>query len=363
MKEGRGMSMYGSELSDLETTPASRRIGRRELLRLGGLLLGVAGGATLLSACGTSAPSPAPTRPPAVVPTAPPPPPTPVLAQQAPAQAAPATAAQLPSSLTVSAREDGGTYLLESDTLAVPAGLLPVMFKNNAQTNHELWLYPLQDLSSMLTQKRLGQDVTETDYIKGIAGQVNETEPGKTASMKATLAPGFYELACFMLAQNPDGSTAVHFDKGQSTTIAAVGPGGPSPAVLTPASSMNINLAPSAASLADTWLFTPDRLVVRAGQVSFSVTNKMDLDHELVVYPITDVSAFIPQQLVTQGTDYSAIKGQQVLDKIPVGKTMQGTAQLTPGTWVAACWMVSKSTAGNSFVHRDKGQRFTFQVK
>jgi hypothetical protein len=166
-----------------------------------------------------------------------------------------------------------------------------------------------------------------------------------------------------MLAQNPDGSTAVHFDKGQSTTIAAVGPGGPSPAILTPASTMNVNLTPGAPSLGDSWLFQPDRLVVRAGQVTFSVTNKMDLDHEFVVYPIADVSRFITGQLTTQGTDYSAINGQQVLDKIPVGKTMQGTVQLTPGTWVAACWMVSKSTDGSSFVHRDKGQRFTFQVK
>jgi uncharacterized cupredoxin-like copper-binding protein len=354
--------MHGSEVSEV-LKKASRPMGRRDLLRLGGMLVGFAGGATLLSACGSSAPPPAPTRAPAVAPTAPPPPPTIAPAAQAPAQAAPATAAQLPSSLTVSAHEDGSTYLLDADTLAVPAGLLPVTFKNDAKTNHELWLYPLQDLSGMLRQKRLGQDVTEEDYIKSIAGNLGETEPGKSGTFKASLAPGFYELACFMLAQNPDGTTAVHFDKGQSTTIAAVGPGGPSPAVLTPASTMNVNLAPSAASLGDSWLFQPDRLVMRAGQVTFSVTNKMDLDHEFVVYPITDVSAFITQQLTTQGMEYSAIKGQQVLAKVPVGKTMQGSAQLAPGTWVAACWMVSKSTDGSSFVHRDKGQRFTFQVK
>jgi uncharacterized cupredoxin-like copper-binding protein len=344
----------------------ARPIGRRDFLRLGGLLVGLAGGATLLSACGTSAPPPPPTRAPAAAPTAPPAPapPTAIPAAQAPPQTGPATtAAQLPSSLTVSAREAGGTYLLEPDTLAVPAGLLPITFKNEAKVNHELWLYPQQDVSRMLRQKRLGQDVSETDYIKAIAGNTEETEPGKSATFKATLAPGLYELACFMLAPNPDGSTAVHFDKGQSATIAAVGPNGPSPSILTPAGTMNVSLTPAAASLGDSWLFVPDRLVLRAGQVSFSVTNKMDLEHELVIYPITDVSTFVTQQLITQGTDYAAIHGQQVIDKIPVGKTVQATAQLTPGTWVAACWMVSKNTDGSSFLHRDKGQRFTFQVK
>jgi hypothetical protein len=31
--------------------------------------------------------------------------------------------------------------------------------------------------------------------------------------------------------------------------------------------------------------------------------------------------------------------------------------------WAAACFMVSKDTDGTSFMHRDRGQRFSFLVK
>ncbi len=342
-------------------------ITRRQLLRSGGMLVGLTGAVALLAACGgAQAPAPASSSPSAAAASAPPAAPSAPAAPKAPS-VAPAASTAAPgtpgTAVTISAREDGNNLLFDVDNLAVMAGT-PVnfTFKNTGKETHELWVYPTQDVSQMMTLRRAGKSASETQYLKGLVGQTGEVEPAKSANFSATLTPGFYELACYMKGQNPDGSTYRHFDKGQTVTLAAVGQGGPSPAILTAGSTMNVDLVQGTGILADSWLFQPDRLIVPAGNVTFSVTNKMTSEHDFVVYPLGDITKFIADRL-NGGENYDLIKGQPLLEDLAPGKTGQKTAALTPGMWAAVCFMTSKNPDGSTFLHRDKGQRFTFLVK
>jgi uncharacterized cupredoxin-like copper-binding protein len=364
-------------------------ITRRRLLGAGGLVLGLAAASSALAACSGPAETPTPAaaaptiaQPTAAPPTPPPaptiapsptPPPAPTIAPTSttaeaaatPAVATQATAtpaAKLATSLTVTAKEDGKAYLLEADSLAIAAGTVNVTFKNAGTMIHELWLYPVQDVSKLMSLKRQGKDVDETDYLKAVAGQTGEVEVGKSATLDAKLTPGYYELACYASGHNPDGSTYSHFDKGQTLTIAVVGANGPDPAVTTAGSTLNVQLVPGKGDLASSWLFVPDRLVAKAGDVVFSVTNTMPDTHDFVVYPLGDISAFIADKL-KGGENYNLIKAQELIGDAPVGQTTQKTTTLTPGMWVAACFMTGKYPDGSTFIHRDRGQRFTFLVK
>jgi plastocyanin len=373
---------------------------RRQVLRIGGLVVGLAAASSLVAAC-SSAPEipttvPIPASPP-TPPPAPSPPPAPTAAAGAatpaaagattptaaagattPAAAAPVAAASptpaaagsaalsgIPSTVSIQAKESGTSFLFDVDNLVVAAGTVKFSFKNIGKQTHELWLYPAQDVSKLVNLKRAGQDVTEEQYLKGLAGQTGEVQPGKSATFDAKLAPGFYELACYMVSGDASGTMVPHYDKGQTVTIAAVGPGGPAPSVINAAGTLNVQMVAGQGDLASSWLFVPDRLVVKPGDVVFSVTNKLTETHDFTVYPLGDVSSYVVSRF--KGDDPAVgtvIKGaQEVLADEPAGQTMQKTMTLTAGMWAAACFMVSKNTDGTSFMHRDRGQRFSFLVK
>ena len=357
----------------------TRSITRRELLKYGGLL-GIVGVPLLTAACGSSAggaaqpsatavsPNPAPTPTPPPPPTMVMPPATPA-ATNAASNAAVATgstavgspaATSAATTVNVEAYDGDNGFFFRVDQLEFPAGKVTFAFKNtSSKMNHELWAYPVQDLSNMLTLKRADKDATETDYLKGLAGHVEDVEPGKTATFDTTLEPGFYELACFLRGKNSDGTTFVHFDKGQSVTVAATGPSGLTAAVGNPAGTLSVVMTGDPNG---SWVFVPDRLEVTAGDVGFKATNQMKMNHDFVVYPLGDISGLIPKLLAGQ-EDYSLIKGELLFEDLPVGQSAQKTKKLTPGMWVAACFITSKNPDGTTFIHRDRGQRFTFLVK
>jgi uncharacterized cupredoxin-like copper-binding protein len=116
--------------------------------------------------------------------------------------------------------------------------------------------------------------------------------------------------------------------------------------------------------LASSWLFVPDKLVVKAGAVTFQVTNGEKEEHDFAVYAISDTTGFVAMQL--QGgmePDYDAIHAQVVQANLEAGQSVTKTLQLTPGVYVAVCYMVSQNSDGTSFVHMERGQRFTFTVQ
>ncbi len=332
-----------------------RRMTRRDILRMGGLLAGVAAVQPLLSACGSGSSSSSPTA--AATSAALPPTVAVPVATVGAGGGSPVAGA---AAINVKAHEAGDAMVYDIDQLAVPAGPVQINFTNTGKKIHEVWLYPLQDLVALLALKRQGKDVDETQYIKGLAGKATDIDPGKSATVNATLTPGFYELACFVEAKNPDGSTSVHFDMGMVNTIAVTGPGGPDASVTTPSDTVSLDMAPGTGDLSSSWLFLPDHLVVKAGSVNFKVKNDMpNMKHDVVIYPQTDITPLIHQRLADK-EDYSIIKGQLLVEDLDSSQSIEKAGNVTPGWWYAACFRVSTLPDGTKYVHSDRGQRFSF---
>lgn len=328
------------------------KLSRRSLLTAAA----AAGGGLALTACGgAAAPSPSA----AAVATATLPPATPAPATTAPTTAAPATAAPV-ATVNVVAKN----FAFELDKLVVPAGNVRFAFTNAGTLTHDFWIYPPQDLTAYLAKKRAGEKVKGRDYLKG-ASELFDLEAGKSGEKDYEVTPGYYELACFVQSKEADGSTFVHIDKGQTLWLTVTGPGFP-PAATTPASTIAVEMKGEEEG---PWLFVPDKLVVPAGDVTFKVTNGMKQEHEFVVHQLGDVSMFVAA-LMKGGRPHGMVhemleplKGQELIEGLPAGKTAEKTTKLTPGSWVAACYLVGKRPDGTSFLHSDRGQRFAFTVR
>ena len=79
-------------------------------------------------------------------------------------------------------------------------------------------------------------------------------------------------------------STPANFATAQTVTIAAVGPGGPLPSANNAAATMNVQMVAGQGDFASSWLFVPDRLVVKAGrQVEFLFENNDLMPHNFVI--------------------------------------------------------------------------------
>lgn len=329
------------------------KLTRRSLLTA----VAAAGGGLALAACGgAAAPSPSPT----AVAKATLPPATPAPATPAPtATPAPATAAPV-ATVNVVAKN----FSFELDKLVVPAGNVRFASKNAGTTTHDFWIYPPQDLTAYMAKKRSGEKIEGRDYLKG-ASELFDLEAGKSGEKDYEVKPGHYELACFVQSKEADGSTFVHIDKGQTLWLTVTGPGFP-PAATTPASTIAVEMKGEEEGA---WLFVPDKLVVPAGDVTFKVTNGMKKEHEFVVHQLGDVSTFVaalvkgerPHGMVHEMLE--PLKGQELIEDLPAGKTAEKTVKLGPGLWVAACYLVGKRPDGTSFIHSDRGQRFVFTVR
>ena len=111
------------------------------------------------------------------------------------------------------------------------------------------------------------------------------------------------------------------------------------------------------------WLLNPDALVATAGNVTFTVTNNVKINHDFIIYPIGDVSGPIAAGLKSALNIDLPSPAVSVAEDLAPGKTATKAVPLAPGTYVMACFMVSKNADGTTFVHRDMGQRITFVVK
>ncbi len=366
------------------------KTGRRALLKQTGLVIGLASLSGLAAACSAaaaSAPTPEPTEvPPTSVPpptiaaqpttaptsTAAPGPSATAVATPATAKAPAATAQTSASGVASGAAnvvnvEVPSTYEFsyKLDKLEIPSGDVTLRFKNNGKLSHELMIFPQQDLTALLTQKRKGNDVDEAKYIKPFLKMTDEIEAGKTADLEVTLTPGQYELSCMRLGKNPDGSTFVHYDRGQFATLKVTPPS--SAPVATPADQISVEMKGEDNG---TWLFVPDKLVVPAGSVTFQVTNTEKVEHDFVVHQVGDGSQYTRAILSGKMSEDDAVqqmlgvlKGEKLIEDLATGKTDQKSMQLSPGRYVAACYMLSKAADGSSFIHRDRGQHFVFDVK
>ena len=271
------------------------------------------------------------------------------------------------SSLNAKAHEAGNLFLVDVDWLALSAGSVAINFTNTGTIRHELYLYPPQDVSGFLRRDPSSTGPADSRPLANLAAGFASTPPGVTGTEAPTLAPGFYELACYLVGNNSDGTPYVHFDRGETATIAVPGPGGPSADVVVAANALNVQAVPGQAGVAGSWLFVPDRLVVRAGSVAFTVSNRLSESHSFAVFPLADLTALTAQLLAGGATApnpsaYRSIQAQVLPGTIPPGHTTTGKVELTAGWWAAACLEVGRDASGHSFLHRDKGERFTFLV-
>lgn len=314
--------------------------------------LGVTTLALIFAACGGAAVAPSPT----AVAKATLAPPT-----ATPATPAPTATVAAAVVVNVEAFQVGSSFLLKADQISVPAGKVTFNFKNNGTMTHEVLVYPIQDVTKLVALKRKGTDAEEKDFIKGLAVGLMDIDPGKSATGDATLAPGFYELACWAMGKNPDGTTYEHYDKGQTLTLTVTGAGGPAASIATPTSAIAVEMKDGSDG---SWVFNLDKLVATAGDVTFKVTNNMKIEHDFIVYPIGDISGAVAASLKTgHDTGFDTAGATELISNLAPGKTESKSIKLTPGYWAMICPMVSKNADGSAFIHRDMGQRITFLVK
>ncbi len=102
------------------------------------------------------------------------------------------------------------------NTTTVPAGPVHFTLTNQSKTyQHELVVYPQDQpkLQAMIAALDAGQTVNLSDVLQGIALTIPPQDPGKTASGDATLQPGTYDMACFVVT-SIGGKNMVHYEMG-----------------------------------------------------------------------------------------------------------------------------------------------------
>jgi uncharacterized cupredoxin-like copper-binding protein len=124
--------------------------------------------------------------------------------------------AAAPSGGSATVNATANDFNFKFNTTSVAAGPVHFTLTNQSKTyQHELVVYPQNQpkLQAMITALDAGQTVNLTDYLQGIAANIPPQDPGKSASADATLQPGTYDMACFVVT-NIGGKNMVHYEMG-----------------------------------------------------------------------------------------------------------------------------------------------------
>ena len=129
--------------------------------------------------------------------------------------------------LTMGDEDNGQKMFYTLDKTTIPAGEVTFVVANKGKFEHELMVYPKQDLSPLLKEvveaKKAGKSMHVDDDIKGlvksVAGEEElELEPNKDGRFTVKLTPGTYELACFIVESTPR-ETFTHYEKGMRSLL------------------------------------------------------------------------------------------------------------------------------------------------
>ncbi len=121
--------------------------------------------------------------------------------------------------------EDAWSFDL--DLTEVSAGEVTFEATNEGKFEHELMIYPAQDLSHMLEEMveaaEAGEETAHGDEIEGLVLSLDGEdelvlEPGDSGSFTVSLTPGTYELGC-VIVETVGGETFTHHEKGMHTTL------------------------------------------------------------------------------------------------------------------------------------------------
>ena len=123
--------------------------------------------------------------------------------------------------------QDGDKYEFVLDKTSVPAGEVTFALTNEGDLEHELLVYPAQDIGPLLEEKvaavKAGEELSISSRIEGLvtdaAGEHElEVEPGKSGTFTVTLAPGTYELGC-IIVETIGSETIDHHSEGMRATL------------------------------------------------------------------------------------------------------------------------------------------------
>ncbi len=135
-------------------------------------------------------------------------------------------------SVVMEETEEAWSFTL--DRTEVPAGKVTFEVSNEGKFEHELMVYPAQDLSHLLdelvedAETGAAEDAHEEEDAHGeeiegliisLAGEDELVlEPDESGSFTADLTPGTYELGC-LIVETVGGETFTHHEKGMHTTL------------------------------------------------------------------------------------------------------------------------------------------------
>ncbi len=113
------------------------------------------------------------------------------------------------------------------DRTAISSGEVTLEVTNEGKFEHELMIYPPQDLSHMLEEMvEAAEAGVEAAHGEGIEGLVMSLDgedelvlaPDESGSFKVNLTPGTYEIGC-VIVETVGGETFTHHEKGMHTTL------------------------------------------------------------------------------------------------------------------------------------------------
>ncbi len=123
---------------------------------------------------------------------------------------------------------------------SVTPGPVHIQFLNDSTTYvHEVFVFPSNQpkLDEFLAEKAAGKEVSEPEFLQGLAGGVEDIDPGHSIAFDVVLPAGSYTLACFV-GSTVGGSDVIHYNLGMHATlpVSAAAPAvAPAPAPVAPA--------------------------------------------------------------------------------------------------------------------------------
>jgi uncharacterized cupredoxin-like copper-binding protein len=127
----------------------------------------------------------------------------------------------------VAMEETEEAWSFNLDRTEVPTGEVTFKVTNEGKFEHELMIYPAQDLSHMLEElveaAEAGEEAAHGEEIEGLVLSLEGEdelvlEPGESGSFTVSLTPGSYELGC-VIVETVGGETFTHHEKGMHTTL------------------------------------------------------------------------------------------------------------------------------------------------
>jgi uncharacterized cupredoxin-like copper-binding protein len=120
---------------------------------------------------------------------------------------------------------------------SVTPGPVHIQFLNDSKDIvHEVFVFPSNQpkLDEFLAEKGAGKEVTEGEFLRGLAGGVEDVDPGHSIAFDVTLSEGTYTLACFV-SSTIAGKDTIHYELGMHATLPVSSVAAPAPVPAAPA--------------------------------------------------------------------------------------------------------------------------------